>query len=41
MLRPDEVWFVQKNDDGTSELYPLSEFKIRYDINIRKGYLNG
>ncbi len=41
MLRPDEVWFVQKNDDGVSELYPLSEFKIRYDVNIRKGYLNG
>ncbi len=41
VLRPDEVWFVQKNDDGASELYPLSEFKIRYDIDVRKGYLNG
>lgn len=41
ILRPDEVWFVQKNDEGASELYPLSEFKIRYDIDVRKGYLNG
>jgi len=41
ILRPDEVWFVQKNDEGMSEIYPLSEFKIRYDIDVRKGYLNG
>lgn len=41
ILRPDEVWFVQKKDDGTSEIYPLSDFKIRYDIDIRRGYLGG
>jgi len=41
ILRPDEVWFVQKNDEGVTELYPLSDFKIRYDIDVRKGYLNG
>lgn len=41
LLRRDEVWFVQKRDDGSSTIYSLADMKIRPDLNIRKGYLNG
>lgn len=40
IFRRDEIWFVEK-DDGETKLYPLSDFDIRYDLDIRKGYLNG
>ncbi len=41
LLRRDEVWFVEKNQQGASQLYSLAEFKIRPDLKIEKGYLNG
>lgn len=41
ILRRDEIWFVQKNEEGASELYCLNEFKARPDLDIRRGYLNG
>lgn len=41
LLRRDEVWFVEKNQSGTSQLYSLADFKIREDLKISKGYLNG
>jgi len=41
ILRQDEIWFAEKNREGATTLYPLSEFKPRYDLDIRKGYLNG
>jgi hypothetical protein len=41
LLRRDEVWLLQKTKDGSSELYSLSDFKIRPDLDIRKGYLQG
>ncbi len=41
IFRQDEIWFTEKNKDGATSLYPLSDFKIRYDLDIRKGYLNG
>ncbi len=41
LLRRDEVWLLQKDKDGASELYSLSDFKIRPDLDIRKGYLQG
>jgi len=41
LLRKDEIWFVEKNKKGETQLYSLLEFKPRSDINIRKGYLNG
>ncbi len=40
IFRRDEIWFVEK-DKGETKLYPLSDFDIRYDLDIRKGYLNG
>ena len=42
LLRQDEIWFVEKNQQtGSSQLYSLSEFKPRYDLDIQKGYLKG
>jgi uncharacterized protein len=41
LLRRDEIWFVEKDKTGNSHLYSLAEFKIRPDLQIEKGYLNG
>ena len=42
LLRKDQIYFVDKNnEDGTSELYSISEFSTRTSENIRKGYLVG
>jgi uncharacterized protein len=41
MLRRDEIWFVEKDLQGSSSLYSLAEFKIRPDLKVDKGYLNG
>ncbi len=40
-LRRDQVWFVDKNGSGSSELYSLADFKLRNDTNYTKGYLSG
>ncbi|ASP48554.1 AAA family ATPase [Cognaticolwellia beringensis] len=41
LLRRDEIWFVEKNDEGMSNLFSLNKFKIRYDSKIEKAYLLG
>lgn len=42
LLRKDQLYFVDKRDqDGTSELYSISEFSTRTTENVRKGYLVG
>lgn len=41
VFRQDEIWFVEKNEKGATQLYPLSEFDIRNDLDISKGYLAG
>lgn len=43
ILRPDEIWFAEKNrQKGNTEFKTLAEYKkIRPDLNIRKGYLDG
>ena len=41
LLRRDEIWFVEKDLQGSSTLYSLAEFKTRPDLKIEKGYLNG
>lgn len=38
-IRQDEVWFVEKDQNGESHLSSLCEYKPRE--NIQKGYLNG
>lgn len=41
LLRRDEYWMVEKDKTGQSRLTPLTDFKIRKDLNLRKGYLQG
>ena len=41
LLRRDQVWFTQKRPDQSTELYPLSDFKVRNDLAIDKAYLDG
>ncbi|MEZ6086630.1 MAG: hypothetical protein R3C05_01080 [Pirellulaceae bacterium] len=41
LLRRDEYWMVEKDKTGQSRLTPLTDFKIRNDLNLRKGYLQG
>jgi hypothetical protein len=41
LFRQDEIWFAEKNADGETDLYSLSDFKEHKTLDIRKGYLNG
>ncbi|MDE0332468.1 MAG: ATP-binding protein [Nitrospinae bacterium] len=41
LLRRDEVWFTQKDLDGATQLYPLTDIRTRKSDNIEKGYLQG
>lgn len=41
LVRRDEIWFVQKNEEGVSELYSLDDYNVRFDKKIEKAYLNG
>jgi AAA15 family ATPase/GTPase len=41
LFRQDEIWFCEKDTNGSTKLYSLSEFKPRFDKDIRKGYLEG
>ncbi|SHN36583.1 ATP/GTP-binding protein [Chitinophaga sp. CF418] len=41
LFRQDEIWFAEKNKKGESHFYPLSDFNVRPDLDIRKGYLSG
>jgi energy-coupling factor transporter ATP-binding protein EcfA2 len=41
LLDRDQVWFTEKDGEGATELYPLSELKPRKGENIERGYLSG
>jgi hypothetical protein len=41
VLRRDEIWFVEKNQQGESSLFPLTDFKPRDGLNWEKRYLGG
>jgi AAA15 family ATPase/GTPase len=41
ILRTDEIWFAQKNQKGSTQLYSLSDFNVHSTANIENGYLNG
>jgi len=40
-LRRDQVWFVEKDEEGATKLYPLTDFKPRNLENLERGYLQG
>lgn len=42
IFRKDEIWYIEKNNQGFSTLKSLAEFKdIRKDLDIEKGYMDG
>jgi len=41
ILRRDQVWFTEKNQEGATVLFPLTDFKPRKDQNIEVAYLHG
>ena len=40
-FRRDQIWFVQKDEYGYSELSALSDFRVRSDASFEKDYLAG
>jgi len=40
-MRRDQIWFVEKRDDGSSELYSLVQYHPRKDHQIEKRYREG
>ncbi|MES0489890.1 MAG: ATP-binding protein [Leptospirales bacterium] len=41
LFRQDEIWFVEKDNKGRTDLYSLSDYKEHSTIDIRRGYLAG
>lgn len=41
IFRQDEIWFAEKDQEGATDLYNLSDFKEHKTIDIQKGYLSG
>ena len=41
VIRRDQIWFVEKSNDGSTHLYPLTDIKTRNTDNLEKGYLQG
>ena len=41
VLGRDQIWFTEKDHEGASHLYPLSDFKTRKQDNLERGYLQG
>ena len=41
LLRKDEIWFVERQNDHNSKVFSLNKFKERFDKKIDKEYLIG
>jgi AAA15 family ATPase/GTPase len=41
LMRRDGIWFTEKDQEGATHLYSLADFKVRKDLRIEKGYLEG
>ncbi|OHE76821.1 MAG: hypothetical protein A2413_15630 [Treponema sp. RIFOXYC1_FULL_61_9] len=41
LLRRDQIWFTEKTEEGTTRLYPLTDYQPRKGEAISKGYLAG
>lgn len=40
-LRRDQIWFTEKDADGATHLYPMTDFEPRPPENLERGYLQG
>ena len=41
LLRRDEIWFVEKDENSATTMYSLSEFPVRKDLRLHRGYMQG
>lgn len=41
ILRRDQVWFMEKDMNNATQLYPLSDYSPRDNEALERGYLNG
>ncbi|MFF2630054.1 ATP/GTP-binding protein [Kitasatospora griseola] len=41
VLDREDVWFTEKDRDGATDLYPLTDFSVKSDHNIERRYLSG
>lgn len=41
IFRRDQIWFVEKDRDASSKLYPLTDFKPRNDDDLQRWYMRG
>ncbi len=41
ILRRDQLWLTQKDTEGATQLYPLTDIRTRKGDKIEKGYLQG
>jgi len=41
IFRRDQIWFMEKDREHQSHLYPLTDFSPRKDENLERGYLQG
>ena len=41
LFRRDEIWFVERDSENSSNIYSLDRFKERYDKILSKSYLEG
>lgn len=40
-FRRDQVWLTEKDKEGASHLYPLTDYRPRASENLERGYLQG
>ncbi len=41
VLRRDQLWFAEKNNEGATKMYPLTDIRTRKGDNVELGYLQG
>jgi AAA15 family ATPase/GTPase len=41
VMRRDQIWFADKDDEGGTHLYPLTDYKPRNTESLLRGYMSG
>lgn len=41
LVRRDQIWFAEKNQEGSTHIYALSDIKVRAGDDFERGYLTG
>lgn len=37
----EQVWLTEKDSEGATRLYPMTDYKPRKEENLERGYLQG